>query len=56
MTRDDELQLHKHVTNWFKENIHMFNMDSMYGLDLYCEVYRLVKECIDIEEAKQRKP
>ena len=41
-----DLEVIKEVNDWYSENYHMFKTDEYYGIDIVCELYKLVNKCV----------
>lgn len=40
-----DLEIIEEVNKWFSKNHHMFKTDEYYGIDIVCELYKLVNKC-----------
>lgn len=40
-----DLEIIEEVNQWFSKNHHMFKTDEYYGIDIVCELYKLVNKC-----------
>ena len=41
-----DLEIIEEVNQWFSKNHHMFKTDEYYGIDIVCELYKLVNKCV----------
>lgn len=41
-----DLEVIKEVNDWYSKNHHMFKTDEYYGIDIVCELYKLVNKCV----------
>lgn len=42
------------VNEWFGKNHHMFKLTEYYVIDICCELYHLVDQCVQREKENQQ--
>ena len=48
MITQTDIEIHKQVDKWFRENSGYLKLDAYYGIDIFADVHRLVLDCIEI--------